>query len=421
MDESSLETWRKLMERGTYFLGQAEYSQAEKYFMQSIMFAKDLLVPEILAFTLRLLSTVRVKQGKLLSAERGFREALQICKELQNKKGMAEALAGLASVLAAQGQLVEAAAYYNLAIEKYPGSSPPLRLGMLYSDLGQVYSALEDWRRAKEAYIQAKDLCRIHGYPKGEGELSVLLGEVCFREGRKKEAVDWIISASRVFIQVPDENALAYALQYLAFIYFDINKPFEALDCQLRVMVLLLRQGQEDEVSEGYYFLSKILQSIGEFEEAEYYLEISVAKYERQDTAIALRYQNLAKLALTRLDLSKAEEYYLKALELFEKFEDDLNSGEIYEALAYIAESQGKVDEAFCLRQKSATTLSRHGALTFNAAIKLGEYYEARYDYLEALQYYWQALQIAKEVDLEIERTERAIQRVSRRIRRKNK
>jgi hypothetical protein len=186
MHDGELSVWRTLMEKGTQYLGEEQYLKAEEYFSQGLIKAYQLTVPEIVAFSLRLLATVRVRLGNLELAEEGFQGALRICQDIQNAKGMAEAWAGLASVSVKKGMLSEAGKEFKQAISIYPSSSPPLRLGILYVDLGQVYAALEDWTRANRAYIQAHGICRSNGFPKGEAELDVLLGELCFRQGKKR-------------------------------------------------------------------------------------------------------------------------------------------------------------------------------------------------------------------------------------------
>lgn len=213
MHDGELSVWRTLMEQGTQCLGEEQYLIAEQYFLQGLLTAYQLTVPEIVAFTLRLLATVRVRIGNLELAEEGFQQALSICQEIQNAKGMAEAWAGLASVSVKKGMLLEAGQKYEQAISVYPSSSPPLRLGMLYADLGQVYATLEDWPRANIAYLKAYDICRSNSFPKGEADLDVLLGELCFRQEQKPEAIHYLRQACQIYAQIKDVVALSNTLQ----------------------------------------------------------------------------------------------------------------------------------------------------------------------------------------------------------------
>lgn len=429
MNEEVLSLWRSIMEKGTQCLGKEQLEAAENYFSQSILLAEKIQVAEILAFSIRLLATTRVKLGKFELAEAGFQQALKICQELHNAKGMSEALGGLASVALAKGELRSAVQLFEASLEIYPSSSPPIRKGMLYSDLGHAYVALENWPKAKEAYKKAKDLCQVHGYFKGEAELDVLLGEVFYRQGNKEEARKWIREACQIFVKINDPVALFSALQYLAFLYFDQDEMQAALECQLRVVALALRHVKGQEASESCYFLSKIEQSMGQYGEAELYLKMSIELYAYKDIGLALRYQSLATLALTSIDFSKAEEYYLEAAKIFELLHEEIKLGEVYEALAFLLEVQGKEDEALVYHLKSVGKFADRGVMAIEAIQTLAEFFEyRRQNYVEALKYYWQALQLAREFnsdaqpqDQAIQTIEKSIQRISKKLRQKNK
>ena len=419
MYDGELYAWRNLMESGTQCLGDEQYLKAENYFIQGLIKAYELTVPEIVAFTLRLLATVRVRLGNLEFAEDGFKEALRICQELQNAKGMAEALAGLASISVKRGKLQNAAAEYEQAIAVYPKTSPQLRLGMLYADLGQVYTALEEWAGAKRSYSQALELCRLYGFPKGEAELVVLSGELCFRLGQKNEAISKLKHACQIFAQIHDMVALSTTLQYLALLYFDQNKMFLAFECQQRAVALSLGFDTKEGFSESCYFLSKIEQNLEHFQEARSYLELSIDFYPHKNLDMALRYQNLGSLFFISMDLTKSELYYLKALSLFELFRDEQRISEVYEALALLKGIREQREDPLKFQDKSEDRSHLHGGFTLDALIHLAEFYEKRHNYRDALECYWKALKKARDAEIVTDWIESRVQQVSKRLRRK--
>lgn len=421
MHEQLLGIWRQLMDEGTRCLGQEDYEEAEKYFIQSSSTAEQLAAPEILAFSLRLLATTRVKLGELEIAEKGFYEALEICQDVQNAKGMAEAWAGLASVAFGRGFYPAAADYYERSIAVYPSGSPQLRLGMLYSDLGQTYSYLESWDQALQAYGQARDLCHYHGYPKGEGELKVLIGEIFYRQGHKAEAEKWVKEACRIFAGIDDPSILANALQYMALIYYDQNRMELAREVQRRAVALWLKHNILAEASESCYFLSKIEQNLDDNAEAQAYIELSIQLYKEEDIGLALRYQSLAGLALTALDLGKAEEHFLAALNLFQILGEEIKAGEVCETLAFLVDFDGRNQEALRYHERAVKLLSSSAAQAAEAVQELATFYEKYQNYRKALETYWSALHLARENNFESEGLEVAIQRVSRVLRKKGK
>lgn len=419
MYDGELSVWRDLMEVGTQCLGEEQYLKAEDYYTQGLLKAYQLTVPEIVAFTLRLLATVRVRLGNLEFAEEGFKEALRICQEIQNAKGMAEAWAGLASVSVKKGMFREAGREYELSISVYPSSSPPLRLGMLYADLGQVYATLKDWTMAKRSYTQAQEICRSNGFPKGEGELDVLLGELCYRQGKKSEASINLKHACQVFAQIADVIALSNTLQYLALLYFDQNEMRLAIECQQRAVALCLKFDTRDVFSESCFFLSKIEQTLENYEEAKYYLELSIRFYSQQGLDLALRYQSLAGLFFLSMDLAKAELYYLKALSLFESIEDNLRIGEVYESLASLKEIRESKVVPLETQVELEGKSQLHGEFSLEALVRLAEFYENRRNFRDALECYWKALEMGRYAEIATDWLESRVQRVSKRLRRK--
>ncbi|MDR3602720.1 MAG: hypothetical protein P4L49_19955 [Desulfosporosinus sp.] len=419
MYDRELSAWRNLMEIGTQCLGEEQYLKAEDYFTQGLLKAYQLTVPEIVAFTLRLLATVRVRLGNLEFAEEGFKEALRICQEIQNAKGMAEAWAGLASVSVKKGMLQDAGRDYELSIAVYPSSSPPLRLGMLYADLGQVYATLKEWTMAKRAYTQAQEICRANGFSKGEGELDVLLGELCFQQGKRAEAAIILRHACQVFAQIADVIALSNTLQYLALLYFDQNEMRLAFECQQRAVALCLKFDTLNVFSESCFFLSKIEQFLENYGEAKYYLELSIRFYSAQDLDLALRYQSLAGLCFLSMDLAKAELYYLKALSLFESIEDDLRIGEVYEALTSLKELRENMVLSQEVQVELEDKAQLHGEFSLEALVRLAEFYEKRRNFRDALECYWKALEMGRYAEIATDWIETRVQRVSKHLRRK--
>ncbi|HBW35667.1 tetratricopeptide repeat protein [Desulfosporosinus sp. BICA1-9] len=419
MHDRELFVWRNLMEDGTQCLGEEQYLKAETYYIQGLLKAYQLSVPEIVAFTLRLLATVRVRLGNLDFAEEGFKEALRICQEVENAKGMAEAWAGLASVSVKKGKLQEATEEYRQAISIYPSSSPQLRLGMLYADLGQVYTALEEWIRAKQAFSQAQELCRLYGFLKGVAELDLLLGELYFRQGQINDALETLKHACQLFAKLADLVPLSTTLQYLALLYFEQNQMLLAFDCQQRAVALSLKFETSEVFSESCYFLSKIEQFLENNQEAKYYLELSIRFYPKQDIDLALRYQNLAGLLFLTLDFTKAELYYLQALNLFESFDDELRISEVQQSLAILKEIQERKEGPLKFQDKSDEVFQVRSEFTLEALVHLAEFYEKRSNFRDALNCYWKALEKGREAEVATDWIELRVQRVSKRLRKK--
>lgn len=415
MNEDLLRIWKDEMELGTRCLGNQQYQQAEKYFVRSCEIAEESLVPEMIAFSVRLLATTRLRLGKHKMAENGFREALGICQKINNAKGMSEAWAGLASVAVLGEEWDSARENFEKAIAVYPDASPPLRLGILYSDLGQVYGNLKLWHRAQSAYDKAVELCVVHDYPRGEAEIYVLKGELYYRRGEMNQALEQIKRACRIFSKLAEWEDMANSLQYLAFIYFEQGDIDCSLVYQQRALALGLRTKEKEENSESSYFLSKIIQDLGGFYEAEYYLKLSIELYPKKDTGLASRYQSLGGMDALKADFIAAKRHYLQAIGCAQ---DERKLNELYEALAVVVERQRQEGEALPYQEKFDCTGSKSEILALSGFKKLGAIYEDKHDELLALQYYWKALELARIfADSQIPLLEENIQKLSRKVR----
>lgn len=419
MNDDVLMEWRSLMEKGTAFLGEGKYADAERIYLRCLKLTEQLSVPEISAFNIRLLSTSRIKQGKVDLSERGFQEALEICKHIENYKGMSEAMAGLASVSVARENFKEAVYWYEQAIKNYPESSPRLRLSMLYSDLGQVFMAIRNWGQAKHSFLEARELCFSYGFKKGEGEHSILLAEVAYRERDVDQARMDLIYAGKIFSETKDEESLVSTIQYWAFIEFEQGNLEQALVSWYRVISLYLRLKQKEELSESAYFLAKILHELKDVTNALYYIELSIDNYPHEDLGLALRYDNFAQLFEIKQDYHAARDYLKRAAIILEQNQENQKLGETYEKIALCSEHLGELKEALAYREKSNQYLESHQLLSLSMSQRLANYFEIQRKYLFALQYYWECLRIGREVEADTLEIEQAIQRVSRKIRKK--
>lgn len=420
MNEKILVDWQKIMEAGTQNLSVGNHLEAEKHYERALQIAQELNVSLLIAFSMRLLATTRCKMGKLDIAEKGFHDAAEICAQMNNAKGIAEAWAGLASVAILRGENVKAIEYLKRSIFIYPLSASPIRLGMLYSDLGQAYVSIENWTKAKEAFLKAKNLCQLHRYYKGEAELLILLAEVSCHLEDFDSAMNFTKESCRVFARIQEHDSLANTLQYYALLYFEQDGIEEAEISQWRALVLWLNLNKMREASEGSFFLSKIKQILGKFEEAVFYLELSIQLYLDEDDGLALRYQSLANVLTFTGNYVKAEEYYLRAVKLYQAFSKKIKLSETFRALASLCEIQGRENETHSYYILSKEVLEG-GAQTAEALIEIARYHERKKQWLEALNLYWKALQIAHESETKTTEIEFFIQRVSQKLRKEKK
>lgn len=417
----SFSKWQEHLEIGIKYLGEGNSVEAEEHLQVSLIEAEALGVLVVIAFSQRLLATAQVRNNKFEEAEAGFRKALQYCLQLNNKKGIAEAKAGLASIYYIKGEYQQAVCFYRQAIDSYPQESSSLRLAALFSDLGQVYGRMKKWVEAEDVFSKAGDLCEDNGYLRGEAEINLYLGEIKYSQGKSRAAKELLMKAARIFGLIGDEISLASAHQYLALISLEANKIEDALIYQYRVISLYYKQNQTKEISEGYYFLSNILQYAKLLEEAEESLKLSLKYYEGYEFGFAVRYHSLAVIAVIQKEYNDAKKYYFEALRFFQFFGDGSKIGEISEELTYLYKY-----EDTCLKHNIYKWLGGRDLEIempkYEILLQLANSLKNKGNNLAALRCGWRALEIAKAMKYdETQEIEIFIQNLSERIRKRNR
>ncbi|RNC29741.1 MAG: hypothetical protein AWM53_00359 [Candidatus Dichloromethanomonas elyunquensis] len=417
---ASLNKWQIHLETGIKYLGEGNSLKAEGYLKDSLEAAQDLGVPIIIAFSQRLLATAQVRNNKLDEAEKGFQRALELCQELNNNKGISEAKAGLASVYFVRREYHSSVALYKEAIRMYPKDASPLRLAVLYSDLGQVYSRMTKWSKSEAVFLKAVAFCKEHRYAKGEAEIILYLGEISYNQGKMQLAQERFSEAVQIFVSIGDELSLANALSYLAFIYLEKNLIQDALLFQYRVVALYLRYKQTMEISESYYLLSNILQYAGLLDEAEQCVKHSLTYFNGFEFGLAARYHSLAVISIMKKEYDDAKNYYYSALKYFQHYGDGSKIGEISEELSYLI----KYEDA-CIKENLYQLMIGRNCFPevpkHEIMVKLAVTLQNKGNNLAALRCGWRALEIAKAMKYETLEIELLIQNLSQHIRKNKK
>ncbi|UWG95613.1 tetratricopeptide repeat protein [Dehalobacter sp. DCM] len=419
--EKSLNKWQRYLEEGIKYLGEGKTVEAEKNLHLSLLEAESLELPVIIAFTQRLLATVQVRNHKLVEAATGFKRALAYCKKLKNRKGIAEAEAGLASIYFLQGKDAKAIQLYKQAIAIFPEDSARLRLASLYSDLGQVYSKTKQWQDAEYAFIQAEDICREIEYTVGEAEINVYIGEIKYQQNYKTAAKGRFVKAAKIYAALGEEIYLANTMQYIVFICLDKNVIQEALHIQYRIIALYLKKGKRSEVSDSYYMLSNLLQTTGQWDEANGCMELSLQYYEGGELGLAIRYYSLAVLAISRQDYQEAKKHYFEALRHYQFSGDGAKIGEISEELTYLVRYEDQLFQENLYRSLGKRYYNENEIPKNELMEKLAAILLNRGKNIEALKCGWIALDYARAVQADTQEIEALVQTLSKIIRSKNK
>jgi CHAT domain-containing protein/tetratricopeptide (TPR) repeat protein len=177
----------KTLSSAEYFLGDyaagieaaqkaiALYKQTGDDYWQGILLGN-------LAYTFR-------ETGDLEHALESSEQALAIARRIQDKYGVAFNLEALATVHLSRGELEPAFEFYYQALDATRVQPYPSVEAAIWSGLGDLYSDLNDEKRAEECFQKALPLTKSASDTAGMLKVISRLGELYLRQGRGKDAL----------------------------------------------------------------------------------------------------------------------------------------------------------------------------------------------------------------------------------------
>jgi tetratricopeptide (TPR) repeat protein len=175
-----------------------------------------------------------------------------------------------------------------------------------------------------------------------------------------------------------------------------------------RILEFLVSQHDpavEPQIALGYHQLGRIAQERNRLDEAEEWYRKALGIYERPglERWAAREHHQLGRIAQERNRLDGAEEWYRKALEIFERLGLERDAADEYHQLGRIAQERNRLDEAEEWYRKALEIFERLG-LERDAAIvyhQLGRIAQERNRLDEAEEWYRKALEICEQLGLE--------------------
>jgi tetratricopeptide (TPR) repeat protein len=141
-----------------------QLKEAEHYFQEALVIAREVQEHLIEGWILRLLGQVAQQRGRREEAKSYYQSALKIAKE-QNRREEGWVLGNLGDLALQLGQMQEAEHYFNLALAKAnevhnrQGEGWTLwNMGKLAQSLGQVEKAEEYYRQGIEILREVQDI-----------------------------------------------------------------------------------------------------------------------------------------------------------------------------------------------------------------------------------------------------------------------
>jgi len=198
-----------------------------------------------------------------LAAERAFAEAERLADQ-KNVDAIRQAIAKYA----------EAARLYHTLGERGKVAECVLKVGVLYLRLGNVYSDLGEKQKALEYYTQALALRRVVGDRAGEATTLNNIGWVYSDLGEKQKALEYYTQALAIFRAVGNRAGEATTLYNIGAVYSDLGEKQKALEYYTQALALFRAVGNRDGEATTLYNIGGVYDALGEKRKAlEYYTQ----------------------------------------------------------------------------------------------------------------------------------------------------
>jgi CHAT domain-containing protein/Tfp pilus assembly protein PilF len=137
-----------------------EYPNALQYANQSLEIRQKLLEKDKIAFSINFIGSIYEQLGNYIKALEHFQKALSLHKELHPYpyKHIATSYMNIASIYNVLGNYNQSITYYNEALQIYKDKSIVDNRNILFSNLGLVYLAIKEYKKALECFEEALSL-----------------------------------------------------------------------------------------------------------------------------------------------------------------------------------------------------------------------------------------------------------------------
>ena len=312
------------IQEGYFHLEVGESLQAKEAFESAI--AVDTASP----FGYHHMGSYLSRGGRFLEAEKYFRQALERLEADPSAKidDRLHTIIFLGGTLQMQGRSAEAVAVYRKCLET---AVPSGKYADCLRSLGQLYVDQHEFAEAEDVYKRAAGTCEHGPTCACRGMALIELGNVYFKEGRKREAESMADQAGK---SCADDMSELSLLLDRAGLYVSLG-----------------------DASKGETLFDRILA-------ARESRPLSGGKFK---AALPLALERMADLEMAQGRFREAEAFYRHAIPMFENGRDEQAEGAALGGLAAACEKEGKSQEAADARGK-AISLRTDGASFPSAA-----------------------------------------------------
>lgn len=289
-----------------YLLGR--FDQAEKNYRNSLKLDRERGDLEGEAFNVNNIGAAYAASGNYEMAQWNYDDALSKFRKADNASGEGMALNNMAIMARNRGRFGKAVDYFEAALKASEAADRSRVLKL--TNLGKTYESWGEYKRAVDTYNEALDIVRKIGDVPGEQDLLILLGETYQAWGRKTSA---LASLEKSLELHKKTRTRPYRVSNLVgALYLDMGEIQRAKK--------YIKQGK---YKSGLGRLSLMAPNYKKARKHYEDLRKSAVKYNRSRDLYAA-YTGLGMTYEALGNLSKAEQYFSKGMEVSEEIRESL-------------------------------------------------------------------------------------------------
>jgi CHAT domain-containing protein/Tfp pilus assembly protein PilF len=337
-------------------------------------------------------SAIKISQGvsqqsggnRAAAAERAFTEADRLYQQ-----GTPESLR-------------KAIAKWEEALKLYREAGDRRGEAFTLTNIGQVYSDLEEQQKALEYYSQSLPLSRATGDRKQEATILNSIGSAYSYLGEKQKAREYFSQSLLLHREAGNRYGEATVLNNIGLVYLELGENQKAKEYYSQSLPLFRSMGDRGGESTTLSNIGLAYSKLGESQKAlEYYrqsLTLAQARGDRRGEAIALN--NIGKVYSELGDNPKAKEYYRQSLPLRRAIGDRGGESATLSNIGLVYSKLGENQKALEYYNQSLTLTRALGDRRGegSALNNIGRAYSELGENQKALEYYNQSLPLRRAV-----------------------
>jgi len=248
---------------GTIFHNRGMYSKSLEYYFNSLTLIEESGDKNIQSAALNNIGGVYWNQGDYTKALDFFIKSLKLAEELRDIKSAAMIYNNIGLVYSQMDDYEMALKYLNIAFENHQSIKDSTGISNVLVGLGELYHKKKEYSKAVNSYLEAEKIRRKQSDLIGLGNLYVNMGLLYRDMGDLEKSLTSFEEAEAIFITHNFPWGNANSLIQSGLVYSELGFNQKAITKCLKGIDIAKQIGAIDIAKNGYFYLSKVYEIIG--------------------------------------------------------------------------------------------------------------------------------------------------------------